>query len=112
MPSSRRRTATLTDLDDGRAVVFRIKVVDESTSFGRILAASHAIRPFDERLADDQHRSILPVETKDLRETVWRLDMTDFDRPTLLISNRIPGFWTRSGPTRSCRAPSCRTRFA
>ncbi len=61
-----------------------------STSLGRILAASHAIRPFDERLADDQHRAILPVETKDLGEVVWRLDMSGSDRPTLLISHRIP----------------------
>jgi hypothetical protein len=82
----------LADLDVGGRIVFRIKVVDESSTLGRILAASHAIRPYDERIADDQRRSILPVEVRDLGEAVWKLDMVGSDRPTLLLSHRVPNF--------------------
>lgn len=86
---------TLSELDAGGRIVFRIKVVDESETLGRILAASNAIRPLDDRVSQDQQRSILPVETRDLGEAVWRLDMQDVDRPTLVLNSRIGGLLDR-----------------
>lgn len=82
---------SLSGLDAGGRVLFRIKVVDESNEVGKILAAANAIRPLDEKLTEDQQRSILPVESRDLGEAIWKLELEDAVRPTLVVSNRIPG---------------------
>ena len=82
---------SLSGLDAGGRVLFRVKVVDESNEVGKILAAVNAIRPLDEKITEDQQRSILPVESRDLGEAIWKLELEDAVRPTLVVSNRIPG---------------------
>src|SRR6185312_11650105 len=62
---------SLTDLDRSGRVLFRIKVVDGSTEVGKILAATNALRPIDEKVSDDDQRAILPVRLEPLDEVVW-----------------------------------------
>jgi len=85
----------LTDLDAGGRILFRIKVVDDSTGVGKILASINALRPVDEKMSDSERRAILPVASDDLDEAVWKLDFPTPERPLLVVNNRIPGLLDR-----------------
>jgi hypothetical protein len=66
---------------------FRVLVVDESGTIGRILAVADRIRL---STADKgTTRSILPVVTADLGRLVWRIDFEE-DQPTLVLNENIP----------------------
>jgi hypothetical protein len=82
---------SLGGLDLGGRILFRVKVVDESADVGKILAAANALRPLDEKVSEDQQRSILPVQSADLGEAIWKLEIANSARPTLVVSHRIPG---------------------
>ncbi|MCZ7657711.1 MAG: hypothetical protein M5U07_07555 [Xanthobacteraceae bacterium] len=86
---------SLADLDQGGRILFRIRVVDESADVGKILAAANALRPVDEKIAEDQKRAILPVASDNLEELVWELDFRDTARPQLVLNNRVPGLMDR-----------------
>jgi len=68
--------------------LFRVKVVDRTTSHGRILASVDKVRPAS---VDDQpvgSRSMLFVEFEDLGHAVWQLDL-DGDWPVLKLNLTI-----------------------
>lgn len=85
----------LVDIDAGSPVLFDIKIVDESENVGRILAAGRAIAPVDSTNGDDNRRSLLPVESRDLGELVWQLDMLPGARPVLVLNSRVPNALVR-----------------
>jgi hypothetical protein len=85
----------LVDIDAGSPVLFDVKVVDESENVGRILAAARAVSPVDPTEGDDNRRSLLPVESRDLGELVWQLDMTPGARPVLVLNSRLPNALVR-----------------
>jgi hypothetical protein len=86
---------SLTELDAGGRVLFRVKIVDQSGELGKILASANALRPIDEKRDEDDRRAILPVASDDLGEAVWELDLQATARPELVINNRIPGLMDR-----------------
>ena len=75
----------LTEVDAGDIVYFRVKVVDETSSFGRILADADKIAPETARV---RQISLLPVQPYDLGELAWRVDF-DTGQPVLWVNNRI-----------------------
>ena len=75
----------LTEVDAGDIVYFRVKVVDETSSFGRILADADKIAP---ETAKVKQIPLLPVQPCDLGELAWRVDF-DSDIPVLFVNNRI-----------------------
>ncbi len=75
----------LTELDASDIVHFRVKVVDKTSSFGRILADADKIAP---ETARAKQIPLLPVQPCDLGELAWRLDF-EMDIPVLLVNNRI-----------------------
>lgn len=79
---------SLTEIDEGGSILFRILVVDEKDSIGRLLAMGDRIAPRGE---EEQREALLPLVTEDLGEGVWRLDDTLGVAPRLLINNRFPG---------------------
>lgn len=85
----------LVDIDAGSAVLFDVKVVDESEHVGRILAAIRGVSPVDPSEGDDNRRSLLPVESRDLGELVWQLDMSPGARPVLVLNSRLPNALVR-----------------
>ncbi|KHL24802.1 hypothetical protein PK98_12960 [Croceibacterium mercuriale] len=85
----------LVDIDAGSPVLFDVKVVDESENIGRILAAARAISPVNSVEGDDKRRSLLPVESRDLGELVWQLDMPPDARPVLVLNSRVPNALVR-----------------
>lgn len=84
----------LTDLDLGASILFDVRVVDESAEIGRILASVRHLRPgADDDDAD--RKSLLPVETDDLGELLWKLDAPEGAQPRLKLNRRIPGLLGR-----------------
>ncbi len=75
----------LTEVDAGDIVYFRVKVVDETSSFGRILADADKIAPETARV---KQIPLLPVQPYDLGELAWRVDF-DTGQPVLWVNNRI-----------------------
>ena len=85
---------TLTEIDEGAPVLFRVRVVDEGQQLGRLLAAANGIRP--EGDDDGNHRkSLLPVRSCDLGEEVWRVSIDGDAGPELAVNNRIPNIMER-----------------
>jgi len=79
----------LTEIDAGAAVLFRVKVVDESAEIGRILASADGIRPESDSDGDER-KPLLPLQSRDLGEEIWRLDIDKDAGCTLIVNNRIP----------------------
>ncbi len=82
-------SCVLTDIDAGRTVLFRVKVVDETAELGRILASANGIRPEDDSDGDDR-RPLLPVRSSNLGEEVWQLQIDKEAGPSLVVNSRVP----------------------
>ena len=80
----------LTDLDVGGAVLFRVRVVDESATVGKILASANRLRPSGDQRPVGR-RPILPVRSTDLGSEVWKLEIDEETGPVLCVSNKLPG---------------------
>ncbi len=87
-PADRR----LTDIDRGNTVFFRLKIVDTSTSTGRILAEVEDLTAQESGGSGIGKYCLLPVRFTDLGQLVWRLDL-DGSRPVLEV-NRFDGVET------------------
>lgn len=83
------KDTSMTEIDAGVLPLFRVRVVDETTDVGKILAAADGIRPANE-IEDDDRKSLLPVAYRDLGEAIWDLDLEPGARPLLVLNNRIP----------------------
>lgn len=60
---------------DGEHVFFALKVVDQSERFGRLLGIAENIRPHKAgKLTSAGRQGILPIDTAELGQEVWRLD--------------------------------------
>lgn len=80
---------TLTEIDEGAPVLFRVRVVDEARNVGRVLASLNGIRPEGEN--DGKYRSsLLPLRSCDLGEEIWRLEFDADAGFELAVNNRIP----------------------
>jgi hypothetical protein len=84
----------LTDVDANTPVLFRVRVVDEQGSVGRILASANGIRPEGDA-AGKNRKSLLPLRGIDLGEEIWKLQLDKDAGPTLAVNNRIPGLADR-----------------
>lgn len=78
----------LTDIDPTARPLFRVKVVDHTARFARILAVADKIIPVDQTEAREDRKSLLYVRFVDLGNRIWELDL-DCDWPELQINERI-----------------------
>ena len=85
-PQSPGSGSRITEISSEGVVYFRVKIVGED---GIILAQADRMR------ANESDQSILPVESTDLDEIVWRLSFDD-DEPYLLVNFRIEGILDRA----------------
>lgn len=83
------RTQPLTDIESGGRVNFRVKVVDESGEFGRILADADNLTPLEGGEAPSNRKALLPVQPADLGEVIWKLG-SEPGGFVLYVNNRIP----------------------
>lgn len=79
----------LVDIDNTARPLFRVKVVDKTQAFGRILAVADKLAPVDLTDADASKQSLLHVDFLNLRDRIWRLDLDDCDWPTLELNQSI-----------------------
>jgi len=79
----------LTEIDRGDIVFFRVKIVDHSDKFGRILAEADGITPREIETAPADRFPLLPIDAKDLGQGIWRLEFGA--QPVLEINNAILG---------------------
>jgi hypothetical protein len=87
---------SLTELDAGNSILFRLKVVDESSDPCLIVASANQLRPVSEHEIADERQAILPVrEVADLGEELWTLDIKSDIGPELVINNNVPEFLQR-----------------
>jgi len=84
----------LTDIDANTPILFRVRVVDERGSVGRILAAANGIRP-ESDMEGKNRKSLLPLRGIDLGEELWKLELDKDAGPTLAVNNRVPGLTDR-----------------
>jgi hypothetical protein len=84
----------LSEIDRGESVQFRVKVVDPDGRPGRLLALAARVRPLDEDEAADR-KSILPLESLDLGEAIWRVRVDEDESPVLQINSRVPDLRAR-----------------
>lgn len=85
---------SLTDIDEGAPVLFRVRVVDETQNVGRLLASANGIRPEGEE--DGRHRkSLLPLRSCDLGEEIWQLKYDADAGFELAVNSRIPDIMER-----------------
>lgn len=79
----------LSDLQNTIAF-FRVKVVDESTDFGRIIAVIERIKPMLPEETDASTASLLFVEYVDLGQLIWRVDIAeDHAMPILQVNSEL-----------------------
>lgn len=78
----------LTNFSESAIPLFRAKVVDKTTSYGRIIASIDKVRPqsIDDEPADSQ--SLLFVEYDNLGNKIWQLDL-DGDWPVLKLNQHV-----------------------
>jgi hypothetical protein len=72
---------------DSIVPLFRVKVVDRTSTHGRILAALDKIRPESVDNEPAGSHALLFVEYDDLGNTIWRLDL-DGDWPVLKLNQK------------------------
>ena len=84
----------LTDIDANTPVLFRVRIVDERESVGRILAAANGIRPESDQEGKNR-KSLLPLRGIDLGEELWKLELDKDAGPTLAVNNKVPGLTDR-----------------
>jgi hypothetical protein len=86
-------STSLSDIDKGGEILFRVKVIDNTTKVGRLLASGDRLpanTPLDP--GDEPGRKpLLPAKLEWLGERLWDISIADTDRPYLLVNCRIPG---------------------
>jgi hypothetical protein len=78
----------LTLIEPGARPLFRVKVVDHSAEFARILAVADKVVPVTRADIEENYKSLLHVEFRDIGNQIWKLEL-DWDWPRLLINERI-----------------------
>lgn len=75
----------LSEYDSLDGVLFRVKVVEDDGTHGKLLAVADRIRPVKPEEGDAGRLCVLPVKSEEM-DCIWRLDFTD--DPVLFISKR------------------------
>lgn len=79
----------ITEVDLSGRILFRVRVVDESSGEGKLVAAADQIQSRES--LDTDVDSLIPIETADLGQVPWRLDIPYEDvKPVLLVNKEIP----------------------
>lgn len=86
IPENRR----LSEIDSGSVVRFRVKIVDDTTSDRRILAAADDITLSSDSGDGGARVSLLPVNFSDLGDVPWRVEI-EAAGAVLELNNRIDG---------------------
>jgi len=84
---------TLTEIDRGGAIQFRLLVIAADNS-GKILASAEGLRPLQKSDSPDR-QPLLPLRETDIGEELWRIDLDDRNGPWLVVNSRVPSLASR-----------------
>jgi len=84
-PPSRRQ---LVDLQSREIFSFRVKVVDQEGSHGKVLAVADRLPPVRLETGGTDKESLLAVSSEDLEDQIWKLDFSK-DVPVLILNSRL-----------------------
>lgn len=85
-PAVRR---SLDEIDFGKRILFRVKVVDSTTGRGKLIAVADGIVPVDADDAPGAHDSLLPVDPRaDMGQELWRVEF-DSSGPVLQVNQSV-----------------------
>jgi hypothetical protein len=87
-PQERR----LGQFDPGACPLFRVKVVSPDEPLGRILALADKLPPRESPDEEGERICLLHVESRDLGERLWRLELED-EWPVLAVNDRVDDLW-------------------
>jgi len=77
---------SLNDISYRENLSFRIIVVDPNEL--KILASTSIIKHTTSNINED---ALLPLKYEDLGKVIWKIDYKSYDKPIILINNKIPG---------------------
>ncbi len=80
---------SLNKIDLSSPVLFRIRIVDETSRIGRLIASAEGLKPQSDS-DDEQRSSLLVVRARPLGQQTWKVDFDTAGKPELCINNRIP----------------------
>jgi hypothetical protein len=78
----------LDQLDLTGKPLFRVRIVDESSHIGRLLASAQALRAESED--EEQRASLMTLASRPLGQQTWRVNIREADKPELVINSAIP----------------------
>lgn len=81
---------TLTDIDLSGPTLFRVKVVDNSESIGRLIASAERLSPKDEDTEEQRASLLIFKSLPEMGNLTWKLSFNEEHKPVLCINNRIP----------------------
>ncbi len=81
---------TLSEIDLSGPTLFRVKVVDNSESAGRLVASAERLAPKDDD-SEEQRASLMIFKSiSEMGNLTWRLSFDEVRKPVLCINNKIP----------------------
>ncbi|MHA7836109.1 MAG: hypothetical protein ACX98W_01465 [bacterium] len=83
---------TLPEFQGSPLIRFRLKVIDETSEHGRILAVADGVTPRDPEADQENRMPILPVEATDLQDAVWKVDFEQ-GGPVLAVNRHIENIY-------------------
>lgn len=85
------KSTSLVEIGSTDDLLFRVKVVDQTESKNTLIAIADKIAPRSKDKSESRRQSLLPVRINDIGDVIWKLSLDEEDKPTLEISDRIPG---------------------
>ena len=86
---------SLSEIDRGGEINFRVKVIDDVGHMGRLLASGDRFSALPSDGINEGQMPLLPVKREWLGERIWDVSTADGSRPYLLINAKIPGLSAR-----------------
>ena len=77
---------TLKKIDLTAKTQFRVRIVDESSHIGRLVASLQDLKAE----GDDDRASLMTLASRPLGQETWRVNILEADKPELVINSSIP----------------------
>jgi hypothetical protein len=82
-------TRTLDGLDRTGPILFSVRVVDERTHIGRLIASVEQLKPETDN-EEEERSSLITLRSRPLGQETWRVNIQKGNKPELSINSRIP----------------------
>lgn len=80
---------TLDQIDLSGPTLFRVKIVDNTQSIGRLIATADRLTPEDDE-DEEQRTSLMIIKSMPMGNVTWNIAFNEAHKPVLCINNKIP----------------------